>query len=306
MSLRIAIFGQARFGLEVTERLAALGHEVVGVWAPPDGRRADPLAELAERRGWPLFRHRYFRRDGEAIPEYVDEYRAFEPQLNVLAFTTAILPPEMAFHPEHGSICFHPSLLPAYRGGAALSWQIIRGETHSGVSVFRLGYHVDRGPLLVQRDGVQISPRDTMASLYFEKLYPLGVEAMVEAVQIIDEDRVQLTPQGEEGASWFGLIDDEAARIDWSRSAREVDRLLRGCDPAPGALAMLDERRVRLFSGAEPRDGAAPPGTLIGLVDDQLEIATGEGSVCVKRVAFDDRARQAAAELGLAAGSRFT
>ena len=312
MKLRLALFGQALFGREVTERLAALGHEIAGVWTPPEGSRPDPLATLAREREWPLFFHRYFRRKGEAIAEIVDEYRAVSADLNVLPFTTAILPPEIAQHPRHGSICFHPSLLPAYRGGAALSWQIIQGEQESGVSVFKLGDHVDGGPLLVQRGGVEISPTDTMASLYFEKLYPLGVEAMVEAVQALAQDRACFTPQGTEGASRQGLITDETARIDWSLPAHRIDRLLRGCDPAPGATTMLGDRQVRLFGASlvangEPamQDGPSLPGTVLRFRDGAMEIATVDGVLRVSRIAIDGGKKLPSGNAGLEPGVRF-
>ena len=119
MGLRIAIFGQAAFGRDAALAVAEAGHQVVGVFAPPAGSRPDPLAELAIERGWPLVRHRHFRRKGEAIAERVDEYRAVGADLNLMPFTTVFLPPEIVAAPEHGSLCFHPSLLPAFRGGAA-------------------------------------------------------------------------------------------------------------------------------------------------------------------------------------------
>jgi len=195
MALRLAIFGQAPFGRDVAERLAAAGHEIVGVYAPPDGARPDPLAALAAERGWKLFRHKRFRQKGAAIPELVDEFRALGADLNVLPFTTVILPPEIVDLPKHGSICFHPSLLPRYRGGAALAWQIMLGEKESGVSVFHVTEGVDEGPLVVQKGGVVISDSDTTASLYFEKLYAIGVDAMVEAVQRMLIDRRVPFPQ---------------------------------------------------------------------------------------------------------------
>ena len=309
--MRLAMFGQAAFGREVAERLEAAGHEIVGVWTPPDSGRPDPLATLAEDRGWPVFRHKAFRRRGEPIAERVEEYRALEPDLNVLAFVTAILPPCMADFPEHGSICFHPSLLPAYRGGAALSWQIILGARESGVSVFRVTDDVDHGPLVVQRGGVEIAPDDTMASLYFDKLYPLGVEAMVEAVAAIAEGRAAESPQGGDGASFQGLVDDGVARIDWSRPAEEIERLIRGCDPAPGALARLGDEDVRLYGGglAHPETTAAmngaAPGTLLGVRDGALEIATGAGAVRVGKLRRPGAGKVGAADAGLPDGTRF-
>ena len=128
MSQKIAFLGQAQFGSDVLVRLIEAGHTIVGVYAPPDGRRPDPLAEQAAQRGLPLFRHTRFRRSGAAIPELVDEHRSLGATLNVLAFVTVILPDEIIYAADACSICFHPSLLPRFRGGHALAWQIILGE----------------------------------------------------------------------------------------------------------------------------------------------------------------------------------
>ena len=142
--------------------------------------------------------------------------------------------------PRHGSLCFHPSLLPAFRGGAALAWQIILGASESGVSVFKVEGGVDEGPIVIQQGGVPISDSDTTASLYFDKLYAIGVEAMVEAVARVAAGTATFTPQRAEGASFQGLVTDEVARIDWSNPALEVDRLIRGCTPGPGRCERLD------------------------------------------------------------------
>jgi methionyl-tRNA formyltransferase len=306
MGLRIAIFGQALFGREVSERLANAGHEVVGVYAPPEGSRPDPLAELANQRGWQLFRYERFRRKGSAIPELVDEYRSLGAELNVLPFTTAILPESIVDHPTHGSLCFHPSVLPAYRGGAALAWQIILGATESGVSVFRVEGGVDAGPIAVQKRGVTISSTDTTASLYFDKLYPLGVEAMVEAVSRVADGTVKFSAQSEDGASSQGLVTDAVARIDWSRPAEAIDRLIRGCTPGPGAIAENTGEIVRLFgSRLLEGDCNAPAGTVMGGEGDELVIAAGRSRIAVSKIRRSEGGKLAAAAAGIELGVRF-
>jgi methionyl-tRNA formyltransferase len=306
MGLRIAIFGQALFGREVSERLADAGHEVVGVYAPPEGSRPDPLAELANQRGWRVFRYERFRRKGSAIPELVDEYRSLGAELNVLPFTTAILPESIVDHPTHGSLCFHPSVLPAYRGGAALAWQIILGATESGVSVFRVEGGVDAGPIAVQKRGVTISSTDTTASLYFDKLYPLGVEAMVEAVSRVADGTVKFSAQSEDGASSQGLVTDAVARIDWSRPAEAIDRLIRGCTPGPGAIAENTGEIVRLFgSRLLEGDCNAPAGTVMGGEGDELVIAAGRSRIAVSKIRRSEGGKLAAAAAGIELGVRF-
>ena len=307
MSLRIALFGQAAFGRDVLLRIQEKGHEIAAVYAPPDAGRPDPLAEEAAARGLRLLRHRVFRRRGEAIPELVSEYRALRPELNVLAFVTAILPPQIVDFPPKGSLCFHPSLLPRFRGGAALAWQIMQGERESGVSVFRPDSGVDTGPLVVQKRGVAIRGTDTAASLYFERLYPLGVEALVEAVELIAAGRARFVPQDDSRSSFQGLVGDAEARIDWARSAGEIDRQIRGCDPQPGAWASLGAERVRLFDCRLERGRpAAPPGTLLELAAGRLAIAARGGRLSIGRLRRGDGPKQAADQAGIPAGARLT
>ncbi len=304
MSLRIAVFGQAAFGRDVLEGLLDAGHEIVGVYAPPAGARPDPLAEEAEKRGLALFRHKRFRRKGEAIPDLVDEYRALGAQLNVMPFTTVILPPEIVDAPTEGSLCFHPSLLPRFRGGAAIPWQIILGERESGVTVFRPDAGVDTGPILVQRGGVEIGPGDNAATLYFQKLYPLGIEAMAEAVAKVDAGNAQFRAQDESRATFQGLVDDAVATIDWARGAVEIDRQVRGCDPQPGALTALGGEPLRLYDGRLEDGAGGPPGEIVAAESGRLVIGTGAGQVSIGKVRLGDGGKVAAAESPIRPGQR--
>ncbi len=308
MSIRIVVFGQAPFGRDVTTRLEEAGHEIVGVHVPPDsGSRADPLVETAQKRGWPLFRYKGYRRKGQAIAERVDEYLALGAELNVLPFTTVILPPEIIDAPKHRSVCFHPSLLPAFRGGNALAWQIIEGAEESGVSVFQPDDGVDTGPLYTQRAGVAISPIDNTASLYFDKLYPIGVEAMVETVAAIDAGTARLSAQREEGASFQGLVDDEVAKLDLAEDVVAIDRRIRGCDPQPGAWLSLGDERIRLYgsrveSRSEPSEA---PGSVLAVVEAGLLLAARGGILRIQKIRRAT-GKCVAHESGLEAGDRLS
>lgn len=305
MALRIALFGQAAFGRDVLVRLLDAGHEIVAVYAPPEGRRPDPLAEEAAARGLRLVRPRAMRRrSGEPLARRVEEYRELGAELNVLAFVTMILPPEIVDAPARGSLCFHPSLLPKYRGGNALAWQIILGEKESGVTVFRPDAGVDTGPIVVQKGGVAIEPTHTAASLYFDKLYDLGVEAVCEAVALVDRGEDRPRSQDESQASFQGLVDDAAARIDWARPAEEIDRLVRGCDPNPGAWAALGAKTVRLFDARlEPGSARGEPGTVEDREDGAVRIAARGGRLVVGRVRIDGGGKVPASE-ALSPGDR--
>jgi methionyl-tRNA formyltransferase len=294
----------------VLDRLVDQGHEIVGVYTPPEGGRPDPLAEGARERGLPLIQHRFFRRRTEAggfesIPARLEEHAGLGADLNMLAYVTAILPPEIVDGAPKKSLCFHPSLLPRYRGGAALAWQIIEGERESGVTVFQPDAGVDTGPIVVQKGGVAIEPGDTAASLYFDKLYPLGVEACAEAVAAIADGSARFVAQDESRASFQGLVGEAEARIDWDRPAPVLDRLIRGCDPQPGAWAEAGGEAVRLYGCRllEGEDDAAP-GTVLGLDDGRLVLAALGGRLAVAKLKSGRGKKLAAAEAGLEAGQQ--
>jgi len=303
---RIALFGQAAFAKDVLVRLREAGHEIVGVYAPPTSGKPEPLVDEAEKRGLRTFRYKTFRRQGHAIPERLAEYRTLGAELNVLPYTTAILPPEIVDAPPLGSLCFHPSLLPLFRGGAAIPWQIILGATETGVTVFVPDAGVDTGPIVVQKGGVAIADTDNAASLYFDKLYPLGVDAVLEAVDAVDRGTARPRAQDESCASFQGLVTDEVARVDWDRSAAELDRLVRGCDPSPGAWAeRAGGERVRLYDARlAPGEASAAPGTVVGLDGGRLAIAARGGRVTVGKLRVGDGAKVAASDAGLEAGER--
>jgi methionyl-tRNA formyltransferase len=308
MSLRIALFGQAAFGRETLERLSANGHEIVGVFAPPDAGRPDPLATRAQELGLPLVRRRFYRKKtGEAIPAALAEHAALGAELNVLASVQVFLPRELTDAPKHKSLCFHPSLLPRFRGGAALQWQIILGEPETGVSIFVPDEGADTGPIVLQKGPVPIGPRETVTSLFFEKLQPLGVEALVEAVEQVASGRARPRAQDEARASFQGLVDDAVAAVDLRKSAVEIDRLVRGCDPQPGAFLRLEGKPVRLFDAELLPALDLTPGSVVRCDAAGLVVALRGGALRVGRVRADqakEPAQAFAERAGLGAGGR--
>lgn len=308
MALRIALFGQAEFGRRTLDLLIERGHLVVGVFAPPEGGRPDALAERAQELGIELVRRRYYRKKtGEAIPAALAAYRSLDAELNVLASVQVFLPAQIVDAPVHRSICFHPSLLPAYRGGAAMQWQIIDGVEETGVSVFVPDQGADTGPIVLQRGGVKLGPDETTASLFFEKLQPLGVDAIADAVDLIDSGHARPRAQDETRASHQGLVDDSVAAVDLARSAGEIDRLVRGCDPQPGAFVRAGGELVRLYDARlEPEERGAP-GQILSVDASGLRIALRGGVLRVGRVRADMGKEAASAfceRAGLSSGDR--
>ncbi len=307
MALRIALFGQAQFGQETLDGLIQRGHKIVGVFAPPEGPRPDALAERATALKLPVVRRRYFRKkSGEPVPEALEQYRNMNAELNVLASVQVFIPQAITDAPKHKSICFHPSLLPAYRGGAAIQWQIIDGVAETGVSIFVPDEGADTGPVVVRKGGVRIDPTDTAATLFFNKLQALGIEAILEAVDLIDAGKARPQVQDESRASHQPLVTDEVAAVDLARPAVEIDRLVRGCDPQPGAFVRIRGQVVRLFD-AHLEPGGGTPGEIVSVDDKGMVLALKGGRLHVGRVRADaakEKAIEYAKRSGISAGER--
>jgi methionyl-tRNA formyltransferase len=301
--VRILLVGQAAFAEQVMAGLVAAGDVVTAVVCPPDaGGKPDPLKTAALAAGVPVHQFRSLK-----TPEARRAFEDARADLGVLAYVTQIVPEPLLRLPRHTSICFHPSLLPRYRGGSAINWQLIRGETKTGVTVFWPDAGVDTGPILLQREAVA-GPDDTTGTLYFKTLFPLGVQAVLDAVALVREGRAPRIPQDEARATHDPLCRDEHAGIDWTRPAGEVHDLIRGCDPQPGAHTTAGATLLRLY---EPRRVDAPadaaPGTVLAVGADGVTVAAGGGAVRCAR-ARGDGPKAAAAEvahaLGLHVGSR--
>ncbi len=296
--MRIVLIGQAAFAEKALEALYAHGHEIVQVFAPPDapGARPDLLKTKALELGLPVSQPASFRGEHE-----FDQVRALDADLAIMAFVTLIVPERILYAPRFKTICFHPSLLPRHRGASAINWAIIEGDAETGVTWFWPDRGIDTGPILIQRR-VPIGLADTTGSIYFNSLFPLGIETMIEAVDLIAAGDASATPQDESLATYEAPCRDEHAAIDFSRPAPAVHNLVRGCDPQPGAFATLAGRCLRLYDAVlQAGDGAAALGEIIGIDRDGMKIALSGGSMLVRRARFDSSPKKVApAELATA------
>lgn len=287
--MRIVLFGQAAFGKDVFEQLRAAGEDIVGVSTPRQGLRPDPLFEAASQAGVPVIETPMLRQD-----EPFRQYQSWRPELLVFAFVTDIVRKRVLDAATHGAIQYHPSLLPAHRGRTAMNWAIISGAQQTGLTIFWVDEGIDTGPVLLQRT-VEIAEDDSVGTLYFQRLYPMGVEALVEAVRLVREGVAERVAQDEAWATYEPPCGPEHAKVDWMQHGRVVGALIRGCDPQPGAAASLRGETVRLFE-ARYRPGAPgePPGTVLAAMGDTVEIAVIGGTVSVGRVQREGQAKVAA------------
>lgn len=304
--MRIVMIGQAAFGESVLNALVDRGETLVGAWCPPDaaGRRVDRLKVASEKHGVPIFQFNRMR-----TMEAINIFRELKADLCVMAFVTDIVPGDMLNAPTHGSIQYHPSLLPKHRGPSSINWPIIQGEGRTGLTVFWPDEGLDTGPVLLQKP-VCIGPDDTLGSLYFDKLFPLGVEAMVEAVDMVQAGTAPRKVQDESQATYEGWCRPEDVVIDWGRPLDEIYDLIRGSDPSPGAGATYEGKKIR-FYGTErrPDDIVGWPGEVTGVTDRGFTVAANGGALLIRRVHPEGGSKMTASEwaalITLTAGDRF-
>ncbi len=304
--MRIILIGQAAFGATVLERLLERNENIAAVYAPPDreGGRPDPLKEAAITKNIDVFQPRTYKDDATFA-----EYRNLNPDLTIMAFVTTIIPSRFFDVPSYGTICYHPSLLPRHRGASGINWAVIMGDRKTGLSIFWPDEGIDTGPILLQKE-IVIGPEDTTGSLYFNHLFPMGVDAILESIDLIKTGDAPKIVQDEAGATYEPPCDDRVAGIDWKKPADELYNLIRGCDPQPGAFAVLKGEKIR-FYGAKRIEKAADeaPGTILDIDDKGIHLALSGGRLIVGKVRPVKGPKAAAAEFaaerGLTAGDRF-
>src|SRR4030095_14059822 len=221
--MRILLVGQAAFAEKVLEGLVGAGDDIAAVVCPPDkGDKPDPVKAAALARGIAVHQFPSLKK-----PEARAAFEAARAALALLAYVTQIVPESLLYVPKLGTLCFHPSLLPRYRGGSAIPWQLINGETRTGVTVFWTDAGIDTGPILLQREATA-GPDDTAGSLYYQTLFPLGVQVCLAAVALARAGTAPRVPREEAAASYDPLLTDAHAAVDWSRPAKVVHDLIRG------------------------------------------------------------------------------
>ena len=285
--MKIVLVGQAPFGKDCLESILQQGEQVVGVITVPDDPkgRPNPVKDLALEKNIPVLqppgRSPHRLKDTSVIPWVKD----LKPDLFVLVFVTDFMPYEVIKMSTSGGINFHPSLLPKYRGGSAINWAVISGEKETGVTVHYIDEGVDTGDIILQ-EKVTIEPEDSVGSVYFNKLYPLGVSLTTQAVKLIREGRAPRVPQEESQSSFQSVITEDDVKIDWNKAAETIHNLIRGSNPSPGAHSLFRGEKIKVWEGEISEvDSETRPGEVFELLEEKgFKVAAGRGSILIKRV----------------------
>ena len=301
--MKIAIVGQQDFGKAVLEAFLARGDLVAGVFCAPEkpGARPDVLKTAAQEKGVKVFQFPSLKGD-----EAKTALTSLEVEIGIMAFVLQFAPQDFVTIPKHGTIQYHPSLLPKYRGPSSINWPISRGESKTGLTIFRPTDGLDEGPVILQKE-TRISPDDTLGTVYFDRLFPMGVQAMLEAADLVVAGKHRERVQDESLATYEGWFRDAEARISWANHVDVVHNLIRGCNPAPGAWTTLNGVKLQIFDCKKVpvRTFGAVKGKVGEVVDcgpASFHVTAQGGRIEVLRAKLGDGKKVAAGDL-LAAGS---
>jgi len=301
--MRIAIVGQQDFGKAVLEAFLARGDQVGAVFCAPEkeGARPDALRAAAQEKGLKVHQFKSLK-----APDAVDAMKAAGADIGIMAFVLQFAPQEFVKIPKHGTIQYHPSLLPKYRGPSSINWPISRGEKETGLTIFRPTDGLDEGAVILQKK-TPIGENDTLGTVYFDRLFPMGVQAMLEAADLVVAGKHKEVVQDEAQASYEGWFREAEARIHWNSHVDNIHNLIRGADPAPGAWTTLNGTKLWLYDSRKElvRTFGAVKGKIgevVDIRDGRLVITAQGGRIHAAKAKLGDGKKVAAPEAGIKPG----
>jgi len=301
--MKIAITGQQDFGKAVLEAFLARGDQVAGVFCAPEkpGARPDALKLAAQEKGVKVFQFASLKSD-----EAKSALKGLDVELGIMAFVLQFAPQDFVNIPKRGTIQYHPSLLPKYRGPSSINWPISRGDAQTGLTIFRPTDGLDEGPVILQKT-TPIGPDDTLGSVYFDRLFPMGVQAMLEAADLVAAGKHRESVQDESQATYEGWFRKGEARVNWANHVDHVYNIIRASNPAPGAWTTLEGKELQLFDARKipVRTFGAVRGKIGEIVEvsgSSFQVSAQGGRIEVLRAKLADGKKVAAADL-VAAGS---
>ena len=301
--MKFAIIGQQDFGKAVLEAFLARGDQAAAVFCAPEkeGARPDALRLAAQQKDLKVYQFKSLR-----DPEATRAMKEAGADIGIMAFVTQFAPQEFVTIPRCGTIQYHPSLLPKYRGPSSINWPIIKGDTETGLTIFRPTDGLDEGAVVLQKK-TPIGPDDTLASVYFDRLFPMGVQAMLEAAGLVLAGRHTERAQDESQASYEGWCRSAEAKIDWAKPIDHVYNLIRGCNPAPGAWTTVDGKRLQIFDARKTvfrrfADVAGKVGEVTNVTPQSFHVIAQGGSIEVLKAKLEDGKKVSGGELAQAGG----
>ena len=287
----------------VLEAFLARGDQVAAVFCAPEkeGGRPDVLKVAAQERGITVHQFKSLR-----APEAIQAMKDANADIGIMAFVLQFAPQELVNIPKHGTIQYHPSLLPKFRGPSSINWPIIKGEIETGLTIFRPSDGLDEGAVILQKK-TPVSPDDTLGTVYFDRLFPMGVSAMLEAADLVVAGKHKELVQDESQASYEGWCRAPEARIDWAKHVDHVYNLIRGCNPAPGAWTTLNGKKMQIFDAKKIlfrrfADVAGKIGEVTEISSASFKVTTEGGVIEVLKAKMEDGKKLSGGDVAKAAG----
>ena len=306
--MRIVFMGTPDFAVPSLQALIDAGHDVCAVYTQPDkpqGRKqiltAPPVKTLALEHNIPVFQPNTLKNEDEQA-----RLRELAPEVIIVVAYGKLLPKAVLDIPPHGCINVHGSLLPRWRGAAPIQWAVIAGDEMAGVTTMQMAEGLDTGDMLLTYE-TKVGEKETAGEL-FDRLAQSGAELLTQTLVKLDE--IEPRPQDDAQSCYAHMLDKQMAVIDWSKSAHEIDCLIRGLNPWPIALTTLSGERLKVFA-AEKAAGNGEPGTVLEADPKKgLTVACGEGALGLteiqlvggKRMKATDFLRGHAIEVGTKLG----
>lgn len=277
--MRIVVHGQQAFGKTVLERLLERGENVVAVCCAPtkEGRPEDPLAAYAREQGLPVHQPASWK-----TPEALALMESFEADVCMMAYVLLFVPEAVRDAPKYGTFQYHPSLCPWHRGPSSISWPIAMGKTRTGLTIFWPDDGLDEGPIMLQKS-CEIGPDETLGDVYFKKLFPMGVDAMIEGLDLVKAGVIIKHDQRIENGSYESWFKGEHITIDWNKPIDDVYNLIRAANPAPAARTKIDGVDVQIYN-CERLEGKGEPGRLVEVTESGIVMQADGGRILIERL----------------------
>ena len=295
--MRVIFMGTPDFSVGTLEAVLAAGHEVAAVVTQPDkpkGRGGamsmSPVKEAALKHNLTVLQPQRAREEA-----FIEELRGYEADVIVVVAFGQLLPAEIIHMPKYGCINVHASLLPKYRGAAPIQWAVINGEKASGVTIMRMDEGLDTGDMIASV-AVELDAQETGGSL-FDKLQDAGARLCVETMKSIEDGTAVYTPQDNEIATHTKMIQKSLGKINWSLSAVQIERLIRGLNPWPSAYTYLSGKTLKIWKATvHPGNTDAAPGTVVKADKQSLVIQTGVDRLSLEEVQLEGKKRMPVAD----------
>ena len=277
--MRIVLHGQQAFGEAVLQKLLDRGEDVVAVCCAPtkEGKPEDPLALLARDKGIPLHQPASWK-----TPEALELMQSFKADICMMAYVLLFVPEAVRDAPTYGTFQYHPSLCPLHRGPSSINWPIAMGKTHTGLTIFWPDDGLDEGPIMLQKT-CAIGADETLGDIYFKKLFPMGVDTMLEGLDMVKAGVIIKHDQRLEDGTYEGWFKKDSAKIDWTKPVAETYNTIRAANPAPGAWTTLNGAEVKIYDAVR-MDGDGTPGEIMDISEEGVTVQGNGGRILIKRV----------------------